>query len=433
MPSVGSLFSGAGGFDLGFEAAGYDVAWQVEIDKDAVSVLERHWPDVPRWRDVSEVDPADLAPVDVVIFGSPCQDFSVAGKRAGLDGARSGLFGEAIRIISGLRPTPAFCLWENVPGALSSAGGRDFGAVLDALADIGALDIAWRVLDARHFGVPQRRRRVFLVADFGAERAGQVLFESEGGGGDSAPGGAAREGSPGDAEDGAGVVGWMESQSGTRVSGLVGTLDANYGSRRHNGDAVVPDFVRQAVSSKWSKGSSGPAGDEYHNWQKGDGGADESFRGKSRSYIVRAGDYAGSVSSTKHDAVAFHLTQDPINGAESPALGAGNAHGCSSIAVATWDERNVTSPTNRNRVEYGKAADTLHAEGTATVTPMAVRRLTPRETERLQGWADDWTRWRANGDEISDGPRYRMVGNGVASPVAAWVARRMRAALEATP
>ena len=202
---IGSLFSGVGGFEQGFESAGFQTAWQCEIDQDASDVLARHWPSVRRYRDVRDVNPAELPPVDVVTFGSPCQDLSVAGKRAGLEGGRSGLFYEAVRIIRGVRPT--FALWENVPGAFSSNGGRDFGAVLAALAECGALDISWRVLDAQWFGVPQRRRRIFLVADFGGERAASVLFESEGMHGDSAAGSEAGQGTAGDSADGIGSSG----------------------------------------------------------------------------------------------------------------------------------------------------------------------------------------------------------------------------------
>lgn len=138
------------------------------------------------------------------------------------------------------------------------------------------------------------------------------------------------------------------------------------------------------------------------DWQKGGGGNDHSWRGKSREWIERAGDYAGSLSATKHD------------------------------AIATWDERNITSQANRTRVEFGSPANTLHAEGLSLVTPMAVRRLTPLECERLQGWPDRHTELRADGSLIPDGPRYRMIGNGVAAPVAAWLGRRLRAALEAS-
>jgi DNA (cytosine-5)-methyltransferase 1 len=133
--------------------------------------------------------------------------------------------------------------------------------------------------------------------------------------------------------------------------------------------------------------------------------------------------------------VAFHLTQDPINGAESPALGAGNQHGCATVGVATFHEAQITSKANRTRVEYGRPADTLNGDPRINDVDarvgMVVRRLTPRECERLMGWPSDHTRYRADGSEIPDGPRYRMIGNGVVAPVAAWIGRRLRTALEA--
>lgn len=180
-----SLFSGVGGFDLGLEAAGLTCVAQVEWDRDCQAVLARHWPNVPRWSDVSDVHGADLPPADLIAFGSPCQDLSVAGNRAGMvEGSRSNLFHEAIRIIGEMREAtggtyPTLVVWENVVGALSSAEGRDFAGVLDALAEVGAMDIGWRVLDARWFGVAQRRRRVFVVADFTGQRAGQILAFTE--------------------------------------------------------------------------------------------------------------------------------------------------------------------------------------------------------------------------------------------------------------
>lgn len=182
-----SLFSGVGGFDMGLEAAGMETVAQVEWDPKCQTVLARHWPDVPKWADVCDVRGADLPECDVVAFGSPCQDLSVAGKRAGMvEGeTRSGLFYEAVRIIKELQEhgrsaarTPVrWVIWENVVGALSSNGGADFGAVLDAMAGLGAVDVQWRVLDAQYFGVPQRRRRVFVVArlDPGAVGREQVL------------------------------------------------------------------------------------------------------------------------------------------------------------------------------------------------------------------------------------------------------------------
>lgn len=170
-----SLFSGVGGFDLGLENAGMQTVFQCEWDKHATSILERHWPDTPRWGDIATLTGEHIlahAPViDVVAWGSPCQDLSVAGKRAGLEGSRSGLFHQGIRIINELRKAtnnvyPRISIWENVYGALNSNKGSDFGVILDEMAEAGSLVQEWRVLDAQYFGVPQRRRRVFLISVF---------------------------------------------------------------------------------------------------------------------------------------------------------------------------------------------------------------------------------------------------------------------------
>jgi DNA (cytosine-5)-methyltransferase 1 len=170
-----SLFSGVGGFDMGLENAGMETVFQCEWDKHANTILHKHWPTVPKWDDVSTLTGEHIlahAPViDVVAWGSPCQDLSVAGKRAGLEGGRSNLFHEGIRIIKELRKEtngqyPRISIWENVVGALNSNRGADFGVILDEMAEAGALVIEWAVLDAQYFGVPQRRRRVFVVAIF---------------------------------------------------------------------------------------------------------------------------------------------------------------------------------------------------------------------------------------------------------------------------
>ena len=178
MLTHGSLFSGVGGFDLGFEAAGYDCKFQVEWDKHCQQVLAHRWPDVPRWGDVSEVNGADLPPADVITYGFPCQDLSVAGKRAGLDGDRSNLFFQAVRIITEMREAtngmaPTFAVAENVVGLLNADGGSAMARCLDALAEAGAVAIEWCVLDAQWFGVPQRRRRVFVAACFDSATAGR--------------------------------------------------------------------------------------------------------------------------------------------------------------------------------------------------------------------------------------------------------------------
>lgn len=178
-----SLFAGVGGFDLGLELAGHECIAQVEIDKHCRVVLDKHWPDVPKHDDVrSAIEFADrvglVGRTDLVCGGFPCQDVSVAGKRAGLAGERTGLFWDALAFTTHVQA--GWLLLENVPGLLTSNQGRDFGTILLALADAGLPHIEWKVLDSQFFGVPQRRRRVFIVAS--AEHPGRrpLLTESEG-------------------------------------------------------------------------------------------------------------------------------------------------------------------------------------------------------------------------------------------------------------
>lgn len=181
QPRYLSTFSGIGGIDAGLDAAGWQCVGQVEIDDYCTRVLERHWPGLPRWRDIRTVTGDEIrrrcGPVDLICGGFPCVDVSVAGKRAGLAGARSGLFFEFARLVGELRPP--WLLVENVVGLLSSAGGRDFAAVLHALGSLG-YGLAWRLCDSRYWGVPQRRRRLFLVGRARGPVPFEVLFEPTG-------------------------------------------------------------------------------------------------------------------------------------------------------------------------------------------------------------------------------------------------------------
>lgn len=165
-PTVGSLFAGIGGFDLGFERAGFRTAWQVEIDPIRRAVLADRFPHAQRFDDVRACGRHNLLPVDVIVGGFPCQDLSTMGKRAGLAGERSGLFYEVVRIINELRPR--WLVLENVTGLLSCNDGEDFAAVIGTLAECGYLGF-WRVLNAQYFGVPTKRRRVFMVAGLGCQ------------------------------------------------------------------------------------------------------------------------------------------------------------------------------------------------------------------------------------------------------------------------
>ena len=214
--TLGSLFDGSGGFPLGGLLAGVTPVWASEIEPFPIRVTTRRFPAMKHYGDISQMDGGKIEPVDIITFGSPCTDMSIAGKRAGLDGAQSSLFYQAIRIIKEMRCAtngryPRWICWENVVGAFSSNRGLDFKAVLEAvigIAEPGAevpmpekdlwpyadiymgerWSVAYRTFDAQHWGVPQRRRRVYLVGDLAGQCAGQVLFESEGLSGYSAEG-----------------------------------------------------------------------------------------------------------------------------------------------------------------------------------------------------------------------------------------------------
>ena len=178
-----SLFAGVGGFDLGLERAGHECIAQVEIDKHCRTVLDRHWPDVPKHDDVrTAIEFADtiglVGRTDLVCGGFPCQDVSVAGKRAGLAGERSGLFWDALAFATHVQAR--WILLENVPGLLTSNQGRDFGTIATAFSDAGYVYFEWRVLDSQFFGVPQRRRRVFIVASTSVPHRRPVLVERKG-------------------------------------------------------------------------------------------------------------------------------------------------------------------------------------------------------------------------------------------------------------
>lgn len=233
--TLGSLFSGSGGFELGGILAGIKPIFNAEIEPFPVLVTHKRLPEVRHYGDVSELKGSELEPVDIITFGSPCTDMSQAGKRAGLHGSKSVLFFQAIRIIKEMREAtdgkyPRYCVWENVPGAFSSNDGDDFKAVLEAVIGVkeegievpapdghrwGKADVllgdgwslAYRVLDAQYFGVPQRRARIYLVADFAGAGAGEVLFKSDGLSGYSAESFGAWQRAARGAEEGSGETG----------------------------------------------------------------------------------------------------------------------------------------------------------------------------------------------------------------------------------
>lgn len=349
--SIGSLFAGIGGFELGMEKAGFRVSWQVEIDKFCQKVLSRHWPKVPRYTDIKEVNPLDLEPVTVICGGFPCQDLSVAGKRQGLSGERSGLFYEMLRIVDSF--PASWVIAENVPGLLSSHKGQDFSQVIGELSGYfpeppatgwrkaGVAtgpkgSIAWRVLDAQYFGVPQRRRRVFIIRSPRTSRSGafQILFESDSLSGDSST---CRKPEP------------------TPSRSLAYCLNAS--SQRQ--DASLEAYI--------------PVLDGYHARIDG-----ENISPTLRSRMGTGGNNVPLIANT----------------------------------IRSGGSGGVPSSRGENLLS----------------SPMGVRRLTPTECERLQGFPDNWT--VLPDGKNPDSPRYKACGNAVCVNVAEWIGHRLKSVIE---
>ena len=401
-----SLFSGIGGFDLAFTRAGMQSVGAVEIDKACQSVLHNHFPDVTIFDDVKKAGKAthDKGSIDVICGGFPCQDLSVAGKRAGLAGERSGLWFEFARVIDEL--DPGWVVIENVPGLLSSNKGKDFAIILQWLAERG-YGVCWRILDAQYFGVPQRRRRVFIVASLGSGRAAEVLFESKSVSGDIAKGRKAGK------EVAVATLGHSQSHGlGIGMQSQANTLE-------------VPSSVNQAIIMAHGQANAEivrdgePSLTDNHEapivftepnggGQGGKGlliGGDRSFsesgqpqyvfdaRGNGNGEIVPnlTGDHGNRV--TDYTPIIFDANRDGLQNDENIA------------------------PT----MKHGGDGDKAHsAYPKISVTqPTGVRRLTPTECERLQGFPDGWTAGQ------SDSARYRQLGNAVAVPVVEWIANRI--------
>ena len=274
--TLGSLFDGSGGFPLGGLISGITPLWASEVEPFPIRVTTKRLPQVKHLGDVSKIKGDEIQPVDIITFGSPCQDMSIAGKREGLSGGRSSLFYEAVRIIKEMRcktdgKYPRFVVWENVPGAFSSNKGEDFREVLKSLCEIKSTDvtvpeppkgkwknagnivaddfsIAWRVLDAQYWGVPQRRKRIYLVADFAGKCAGKILFESEGLSGYSQKGIFSWQGTTECTEDGIRETGsklvFENHSQDTRYTGPLEkapTVSSTYGTGGNNQPFVVED------------------------------------------------------------------------------------------------------------------------------------------------------------------------------------------------
>lgn len=415
--TLGSLFDGIAGFPLAARRQGIKTVWVSEIEPDCIDIAKRHFPEALQLGDITQIDGAKIPVVDIISFGSPCQDLSVAGKQTGLDGSRSGLFMEAVRITREMREKtngqyPKYIIWENVAGAFSSNKGEDFRRVLEEItqsnismpksgkwATAGMVgnegpggDVqctAWRLLDAQFWGVPQRRKRIYLVNDFGNGRAGQILFECESVLGYHSQGRDEEQGNSGNSEN---------SITGTDCRGMAEDADGQ----------MKLDFGRTAdriyINAKTSVTLMGNAG----------GGG-----GKTGLYLLPVYTIAGNVigRNEKNGGNQLGINQDI-----APTLTGADRHAVA-YAQSGYSEykENIVGAT------LSRTGGTLHGGGSTLIVTInriaaavkyRVRRLTPLECERLDGFPDEWTRYGASGKEMSDNARYRALGNSIAVPCA---------------
>ena len=452
----GSVCSGIEAASVAWHPLGWKAAFFSEIEPFPSAVLAHYYPTVPNYGDLNAFRDWPDAGVDLLVGGTPCQSFSVAGLRGGMADPRGNL--ALVYLALADRYRPRWIVWENVPGVLSSNRGRDFGAFLGGLAELG-YGFAYRVLDAQFFGVPQRRRRVFVVGYLGDwRRAAAVLFEPASLRGDSPPSREARERTA------------PTLAARTRGGGVLGTdLDCD-------GGLIGPD-VSPALKARDFKGpSSDGDGDGdgaplivAHSLSADGFDASEDGTGRGTPLVaatLRSGGSTkashGKRSRTDRDTlVVFDTPQithaenrsnpkpgDPCHplaaGTHAPAV----AFAATDYGSGAFEEvetaRGLTTSADRTRSapivgcdvyngdETGDTAATLNAasgvpnhSGPKILMPSAVRRLTPRECERLQGFPDDYTLTPYRGKPAADGPRYKALGNSMAVPVVRWIGERI--------
>ena len=376
-----SLFSGIEAASVAWGPIGWEPVAFAEIDPFPCAVLEERYPGVPNLGDVSEVDWRKFVKrsgkPDVLVGGSPCQSFSIAGSRTGLDGA-SGLMWEYVRAVREVRPR--WVLWENVPGALSSTHGEDFRCLLEALDALG-YGLAWRVLDAQFFGLAQRRERVFLVGRLGERPPVEVLFEPE-----SVPWDprSSRE----KRED-------LAEAAGRRTEGASFTLKLRHTGSDNPGGGVGP-LVQRDVSATLATSQ------------------DQTL-------------FSFAQPGTKQTTYVCETAHSGSNG-----LGVGESDVMPTLDTSC-SKAVCIADDNANAAVDVDVAGTIKVGGSAPIVSccrpgVAVRRLTPTECERLQGFPDGWTRIPYRGkpaEECPDGPRYKALGNSMAVPVMRWIGERI--------
>ena len=402
---------------MGWQSLGWEAQFFSEIDAFPSAVLKYRHPNVINYGDMTNFKGWPDVELGLVCAGTPCQSFSIAGLRAGLADPRGNLMLTYLGIIDRYRPP--WVVWENVPGVLSIDGGRAFGTFLAGLGELG-YGFAYRVLNAQHFGVPQRRRRVFVVGcSRGWHRAAAVLFERE----------SLRRNTPPRAE----------SQQGVASSLTGGVANGGKGRGARSGDAkdslIVPvanipggasqeDWFRTTISTLSEVGGKARPGDNLQS-------SDYLIPEIANPLTARMHKGVNTTMDEGQTMVAFkpsHFTRGK-DGAPSelaPPLSADADRGDQDTLV--FNTTQLSHPANRSNPQPGDPCHTLNAgdHPPSIVTSYAVRRLTPRECERLQGFPDDYTDIPWNRKPTSpDGPRYRALGNSMAVPVLRWIGQRI--------
>lgn len=432
-----SVFSGVEAASLAFGQLGWDPVCFCEVDEFPSAVLRKRFPRVPNLGDITKVKWREVerewGAADLVVGGSPCQSFSIAGNRTGLEG-ESGLMWEYVRCVRELMPR--WVLWENVPGALSSSNGEDFGCLLRSLDELG-YGLAWRVLDAQFFGVAQRRRRLFLVGslgDGGAERACEVLFEPESLRWDSPSGREKREELAAGAGKGAACAGFKYSAGRSAGSigygeGLSPTLTADHNpavltpwdvqsKRVYAADGVAP-ALQSGDGANIQPVIFGIAGN-IENREPGNGGNGCGWCDPDENGMY-------TLTATDRHAVCMTDTQSGASVSEetSGALTCHSAKDAPVVAFAQNTRDEVRLQNSDGSIAGAISASPGMKQTTYITDGYVLRRLTPLECERLQGFPDGWTDVEYRGKPAPDTKRYKAIGNSMAVPVMKWIGERI--------
>ena len=373
MIRFASVCSGIGAPEYAWRNLGWHPVFMSEIEAFPRTVLEHHYPGVPLHGDFTTITENDYGSVDLLVGGTPCQSFSIAGQRGGLDDERGNLSIEFVRLAK--RLSARWLVWENVPGVLSQNKGRDFGTIIREMEKCG-YRWAYRILDAQFFGVPQRRRRVFLIGYTGDWRnPAKILFE--------------RKGLRGDIEEGR-----------EKKKDITGTLNASFGSNSYGNDL---DYAGGLIVEKKSK----------------------TLMAGSNKQDPEMETYVCSLGHTQSNGLGITLT------ATANTLEATSSCNQAIYPINTQVALRSNALGERTGFGVGKNGDpafTLqasHHHAVADLSKSHVRRLTPRECERLQGFPDDYTLIDYRNKPASDGPRYKALGNSMAVPVMRWIGERI--------